>query len=144
MMNGSPPEVFTASAMPDSSSIRPPMPRLPAVIAMRFPGLIFSRNPNSRSLPLTSAATFAIRSGGRFWRTCAIAGNGLVGKGITGLDDLTDLVLHDRLDDFPAFFLASDQRFSKLHRLLGIDLPRQRRFVRIDNGLNDGRPAMGQ
>src|SRR5689334_22923341 len=135
-MNGCPWHVFTASDKPPSRSVKPPIPRLPAVMATRSPGLIFCRTPKSTSFCLTSFRTSSIWSAGSACFTRAMRGNSRRGNGITVLDDFTDFILQDGLNDLPALFLPSDERFGEVQRLFRADFARHRRLIRIHHGLH--------
>jgi hypothetical protein len=59
-------------------------------------------------------------------------------------DDFPNFILHHGFEDLPAVFLAPDQRLAKLDELVGADVARHGRLIRIDDGLHDSRPIMGQ
>src|SRR5438105_8430905 len=142
MMNGTPPQAFTAAAMPRSSSSSPPMPRLQPVIAICCPCAIRCAMPAASSLALTSPSTSAMWSDGKSCRTRAIGGSGRRGYAITSSDDFTNFVLDHGADDRPRVFLPLDERFAEFQRLIGGDMAGHRRLVRIDDRLNNNGSGM--
>src|SRR5665213_3467124 len=64
------------------------------------------------------------------------------GNAITTLDDFTELILHQRLQDLAGVFLTSDQRFAKFNGLLGSYMAREWRFVCVHQRLNHSRTGM--
>src|ERR1051326_185359 len=161
MMNGCPPLAFTASTMPASSSTKPPMPRLPAVIAIRASCFRLLRNPDWMSRCCVSPRTSAMWSEGSSWATRASGGIGRRAKLVLDcackspplvlnsgygcravsktheLNHLSNLVFGDSLDDVPTIPLAAQDCFAKPDRLFHGDVARHRRLVWIDNGLDD-------
>src|SRR5690242_10664256 len=136
-MNGVAPHPFTAAEIPESSSTNPPMPRLPAVMATRSPGRTRLAIPHVVSLSRTSSATRSTWSVGSCWRTRAIGGRLRRGNATAlTLDNFTNAILHDRLDDSPGVFLAARQRFRELESLVRADPARHRRLVWIDDRLD--------
>src|SRR5579871_4326111 len=65
-------------------------------------------------------------------------------RGISDLNHLSDLILHYRLENLPAVLLALKQGFTEFYELLGVDVTRQWRLIRIDHGLNDCGPIVRQ
>src|SRR5579864_3632838 len=57
-------------------------------------------------------------------------------------DHFANLVLDNRLNDLPRILLPSQECFSKVHRLLQLDLPGQRWFVLIHHGFDHRRTVM--
>jgi len=60
------------------------------------------------------------------------------------LDDLAHFVGSNRLDDLHCIFLASQKRLCEVQCLFHCCLARHWRFVRVDNGLHNGRPLVRQ
>src|SRR5438128_11335394 len=58
------------------------------------------------------------------------------------LRHLANLVLDDGLEDFPAVALSLDERLGEFPCLIGADLARQRRLVRIDDRFDNRRARM--
>src|SRR5689334_983067 len=143
-MKGRPWHALTASDMPARRSVKPPIPRLPAVIATRSPALTFCPTPKSTSFCLTSFRTSSMWSAGRHCCTRAIRGSACRGNDITALDDFTNLILQDRLDDVPALFLSPDECFGEVQGLFRADLARHGGLIRIHHRLHDRRATVFQ
>src|SRR5216110_6702 len=71
--------------MPLSKSTKPPIPLLPAVMAIRAREATFPCSPAASSFARTSSRGLARCSERRFWLTKAILGSGLLGNGIASL-----------------------------------------------------------